>query len=314
MPNWTSNTTQISGTGIYPVQFLGRIPGAAPDGSQDTLVQVSGSNLVTTFTTSVYSNTGGQFRLPSIIAGAWASGNISFASANGNFAQGETVTLNGTVFTAQSEGCIFNATTTSGSNQIVMLNAGFGYPVVGQTITGTGIIPATTIAALGAGPGGFGTLTMSANATATSAVTGVAVTGAGTYGTAVSTNIRWFPISATMPDSIVALLECIRNSNDQSAGAIAVNKGFFWMSSVFNAWKLNFQAITTLGNSYTLATTRAGATVTAPNGGTNGNLPVAASTYPPLDKGLCMVTISPVRNGAPGLAQYASATDSWTLL
>jgi hypothetical protein len=256
----------------------------------------------------------GQLRLPSIIAGNWATGNILFLSANGNFVVGDTVTLNGTVFTAQPEACLFTATTTSGSNQLVMLNSSVGFPVVGQAITGTGIPGGATITAVGTGPAGFGTLTMSANATATSAATGVTVTGTGVWSSPSVNAFRSFPIGASMADSLYSLMQCIRNSDDQSAGAIAVNKGRFWISGVYNGWKLNFQALTTLGNSYTLATTRTGATVTAPSGGTIGNLPLAASTYPPVDKGWCMITSSPARNGLPGPAQYVAATDSWACL
>lgn len=44
----------------------------------------------------------GEFRLPVLIPGVPGTGNILFATASGNFADGETVTLNGTVFTAKA--------------------------------------------------------------------------------------------------------------------------------------------------------------------------------------------------------------------
>ena len=255
--------------------------------------------------------TAGQLQLPTILAPTWATGRILFFSYAQNFAAGDTVTLNGTVFTAQPEACLFQATTTSGSASLVMLSASVAFPVVGQVISGTGIPSGTTITAVGSGPSGFGTLIMSANATATSAATGVTVTGAGVFNVAAAASIRSFAIGLSLYDSLNNLLTCIANSNDGSAAAQAVNQGLFWLSAPFSDFQLNFQATTTLGNSYTLATSHSGTSVTSPSGGNNGSLPTASSQLPPVDKGLVMLSASPLRNGGPGPALYSAATNSW---
>lgn len=182
----------------------------------------------------------GQVRLPSIIPGAAGAGNILFAQASGNFADGETVTLNGTVFTAKS---------------------------------------------------------------------------ASSFASPNNSMIRWFRIGADMWESLNNLLACIRNSDDQTATAIAVNKGRFFLNAVAaQGWYLRFQSYVYGGAAFTLATSKAGATVTAPTVGAVGNLPISTSTYPPKDKGLVMLTSSPANNGGPGMARYDSTTDSWTAL
>lgn len=182
----------------------------------------------------------GELRVPQVgVAGAWPTGSITFSVANGNFADGETVTLNGTVFTAKT---------------------------------------AANMAA-------------------------------------ANTNlIRWFRIGADMWQSLGNLLACIRDSDDQSASAKAVNQGRFWLSATSGVgWRLNYQSYDTAGATYTLASSKAGATISAVVSTLNG-FGNAASASPPKDKGEVLFSTSPLRNGNPGKAIYNQATDSWRLI
>jgi hypothetical protein len=182
----------------------------------------------------------GELRTPSVtVSGTWPTGSILFAAANGNFADGETVTLNGTVFTAKTDANMAAANTSL---------------------------------------------------------------------------IRWFRIGVDMWASLNNLMDCIRNSDDQSAAARLVNQGRFWISATSGSgWRLHFQAYDTAGASYTLATSKTGATVTAPTGTVSG-ISNASSANPPKDRGIVTFSTSPLRNANPGLAIYNLVTDSWRLI
>lgn len=183
----------------------------------------------------------GELRLPLVIPGTPGAGNILFPTANGNFADNETVDLNGTVFTFRT---------------------------------------------------------------------------ASNFAAPNTSMIRWVRIGADMWESLQNLLECLRTSDDQSTAARnAAAPGRFWLNATTGSgWRLNFQSYEFGGTAYTLATSKAGAVVTAPTAGARANLLSSSSLYPPRDGGLVQLTASPANNGQPGLARYRLSTDSWLAL
>lgn len=170
-------------------------------------------------------------------AAANATGYIQFATANGNFAADETVTINGVVFTAKA---------------------------------------------------------------------------AATFATPNTAMIRWFRIGADMYESLNNLIACIRNSDDDSASARATRIATYWAAAQSGAgWRLHVRVTGRLvtGNNFTLASSKAGATVTAPSGGTVGTLPVAASVVNPavMDGERRQITLG----GLPADVIYSSALDDY---
>lgn len=140
-----------------------------------------------------------------------ATGKILFATAQGNFADGDTVTLNGIAFTAKT---------------------------------------------------------------------------AAAFATPNTLMVRWFRIGADMYESLENLIRAINRSDDNSASSRAVKVATFWLSGATGSgWNFNVRAdrVLSTGNNFTLATSKAGATVTAMSGGSIGTLPNALSASPPYD-------------------------------
>lgn len=181
----------------------------------------------------------GRMQMAELVAGAApAIGNILFATANGNFAADETVTINSVMFTAKAES---------------------------------------------------------------------------TFATPNTSMIRWFPIGANMWLSLNNLLACIRNSDANDANSRLVNRATYWLTAVTGSgWRLNVRVdADTAGNTFTLATSKTGATVTAPTGASAGTLPTASSSEPPQDGEIRLISAWPRSRNERALMQYTLAQDAW---
>jgi len=172
-------------------------------------------------------------------AAAHAAGNLLFPTANGNFADGDLVTVNGVVFTAKAA-------------------AAFAVPNTAM--------------------------------------------------------IRWFRIGADMHESLQNLIACLRNSDDDTANARLYRIATFWVSAqTGSGWRLNWRVTGRLasGNSFTVTTSKAGATGGTSSGGTAGTLllAAAASNPPVMDGERRQITLG----GQPCDAIYSAALDDYQI-
>lgn len=135
---------------------------------------------------------------------------------------------------------------------------------------------------------------------------------AATFATPNTSMIRWFRIGADMHESLQNLIACIRNSDDDTANARLYRIATFWISAqTGSGWRLNWRVTGRLvtGNNFTMATSKAGATVTASSGGTAGTLPLAATVGNPgvIDGERRQITLG----GQPVDAIYSAALDDY---
>ena len=122
MPNWTSSTPELIGSPALSAEFLVRVPGAAPDGSQDTIAEVSGTSLLSAGVGSVVQ---GYSPLLTNIAGA-GLGYVFVISSNtistSNTIPSSAITgnISGSTITGNISGNSNNITGNLSSNQITI--------------------------------------------------------------------------------------------------------------------------------------------------------------------------------------------------
>lgn len=174
----TLGTLNNTGTG-QPLGFVGRHQAAIylPLLAGASLLIATGQNV------SVYSR--GDF----------------WAIAQGGATKGQKIFANladGSVFAAAAGSTVASASVTGSiaGTTLTVTAVGSGALYVGQTLTGTNVLPGTTITALGTGTGGTGTYTVNQSQT----VASTTITG----GAAIETT-NWFAGNTCLPGELVKI-------------------------------------------------------------------------------------------------------------